>query len=396
MKKKDGSKWFYYVFVILLYFLVFQNALQPYIKVLKYFDEILAILTLPILIIKMATTKQWKMKKYDLCIVVNLIFILLIGLYANIKYQYQPLSIVLSDVLLFFKFFLVYYLFTMLNCKQILESYSSGIIKHLRFISGILMLFTICNYIFKIYPSNTRFGIMENKLFYSHQTYLTAVCVFLLTLMIYFQNKVNNIYIYMVMFVMFTTLRMKAIGFLVAFLFIAIYVTKFNKKVTFSKLGIIALVCIAVVYQQIEYYFIKIEDSARSVLLNTSIEIAKDYAPIGTGFGTFASYFSGENYSPVYAMYNIQNIYGLVKGKASFISDSFWPMVLGQFGYSGVILYIVCIFLIFRKIQLQYSADTKYEYIAKISALIYLMISSTSEAAFVHPIAIALAVVIGM
>ena len=44
---------------------------------------------------------------------------------------------------------------------------------------------------------------------------------------------------------------------------------------------------------------------SRAVLLRYSVVIAGDYFPLGTGFGSFASFFSGQDYSWVYRHYRI-------------------------------------------------------------------------------------------
>ena len=393
--KKD--KVLYWFFIIVMYIFVFQNLIQQYVNFVGYFDELIAIMIIPLLIIILSMKKKWNIKKIDLVILSCLLGILIIGVYANLRYQYQPINIVLSDILVFYKFFLVYYLFQILNKEKLLQTYSNKISKHIDIIVMGLFFFTIINYIFEFFPSEQkRYGIMVNQLFYTNPTSLVAICVFLLGIKVYFTKKINTITTYMLCIIIFTTLRIKAIGFLVIFAIISIYVCKKQEKITALKIGILAVICILIAHQQIEYYFIGADNSARASLLSTSFKIANDYAPIGTGFATFASHFSGESYSPLYTMYGIQNVYGLTKEKHNFISDSFWPMILGQFGYLGTILYLIVIVLIFRKIQLQYNKENKYEYIAKLATLAYLIISSTSEAAFVNSFAIGFAIVLAI
>ena len=392
--KKD--KVLYWFFIIVMYIFVFQNLIQQYVNFVGYFDELIAIMIIPLIIIILSMKKKWNIKKIDLVILSCLLGILIIGVYANLRYQYQPINIVLSDIIVFYKFFLVYYLFQILNKEKVLQKYSDKIVKHIDFITIGLFLLTIINYIFELFPIGYRYGIMVNQLFYSNPTTLAAISAFLLCTRIYFSKKVNAISTYLLCIMIFTTLRIKAIGFIVVFAIISIYVCKAQKKITALKIGILALICILIAHQQIEYYFIGADNSARASLLSTSFKIANDYAPIGTGFATFASHFSGENYSPLYTMYGIQNVYGLTKEKHNFISDSFWPMILGQFGYLGTILYLIVILLIFRKIQLQYNKENKYEYIAKLATLAYLIISSTSEAAFVNSFAIGFAIILAI
>ena len=386
-----------YGFIILIYVLIFQIIIQRYIPIFSYFDELLAIMTIPIVILNILVKKQTKIKKYDMLIISLLFSIFVIGIYANFKYRYQPISIVFSDFILIYKFFLVYYLGQIINNNKFINHFQDKIAWHLKLIIIIFFILTIANYIFEIFPSmGIRYGIRANELFYGHPTGLAAISIFLLTGLIMFTGKINTKYTYMLVIIILSTVRMKAIAFILAFIAISMYVCKCNKKITFSKIGIIAVICYFIALESINYYFFTSDKSARATLLNTSIEIANDYFPIGAGFATYASHFSATNYSPVYYLYGINNISGLREGKTNFISDSFWPMLLGQFGYIGTILYIICIVIIFRKIQLNFDVQRKYEYISKISILAYLLISSTSEAAFVHPMAIPLSLILGL
>lgn len=394
MKKiKNINSIMYIFFIFTIYILIFQNLLQTYIKPIQYFDEVLSLLFFPAFIL---FAKKDKLKRYDLILIVCLILLLFIGLYSNYKYNYQPITIALSDVILVYKFFLVYYLFSIINSNNLIEKYSNNIVKHLKIITIILFILTIINYIFKIFPYNERYGIMTNRLFYSHPTYLAAVCIFLLCSFILFYKKLNTKYTYILMFIILTTLRMKAIGFLLVFIFLCFFINKTNKKITFSKITIIAIICFMIVYNQIEYYFLETNNSARQVLLVTSFEIANDHFPLGTGFGTYASHFSAQSYSPVYSLYHIQNTYGMSKDNTSFISDSFWPMIIGQFGYIGTICYAISLIIILVKIQKKFKKEEKYKYIAKITAFSYLIISSTSESAFVNPMAIPLSIILAL
>lgn len=386
----------YYSFVTIMYILLFQNIIQKYIGIFRYFDEALAMITFPIILFNILKKKTLKIKKYDFYILVSLIIIGFIGIYSSLKYEYQPIYIALLDMILIYKFFLVYYLGSYINNNGSLHNYKNRIIGHLKLITIIFFIFTIINYIFHIFPSSYRYGIMANTIFYGQPTNLVASCVFIIAAMMTFGKNIDYKYIGILLFVIATTLRMKAFVFIIVFLIISIYVNKTNKKITFSKIGIIACICILIAYNQIEYYFFTSDDIARGVLLETSIEIANDHFPFGAGFATFGSYFSAVNYSPIYLKYNIYNIHGLTKDNPAFISDSFWPMLVGQLGYIGASFYLICIILLLIKIQKNYSLENKYEYIAKISVLAYLMISSTSESAFVNPMAISLALILGI
>lgn len=395
-KKKEKKSWIYYFFVICIYGFVFQNFIQKYIPIFKYFDEIISILAIPVIGITIKNKDKRMLTKDNLIILISLVLIFVIGIISNIIYKYQSINVIFADIIVVFKFFLVYYLSKVIFKQEELDKYSKFFLKHIKMIIVFMFLFTLANYIFNIYDEEIRYGIKVNALFYQHCTYLASASVFLLISIILLDKKINSKYVWMILFVIATTLRAKALGFIVIFLILALYLTKKDKKISIFKLGILGIIGIFIAFNQIKYYFFEIDDSARSMLLKTSIEIANDYFPIGTGFATYGSHFSINPYSEVYEKYEIQNIYGLKEGEAKFVSDNFWPMILGQFGYIGFMCYIICILLLFKDIQNNYSIENKYLYIAKINCLVYLLIASTSESAFVNPIAIPLSLILGI
>jgi hypothetical protein len=69
-------------------------------------------------------------------------------------------------------------------------------------------------------------------------------------------------------------------------------------------------------------------------------------------------------------------------------------MLIGQTGYFGTLCYLIALFLLIYFIIKKLNG-TKYLY-AAIFPLIYLLISSMGESAFVNPIAVPLALCIGM
>ena len=387
------------IYIIFWYILIFQSIIQKYIRVFQYFDEILALLFFPVVIYKIIKNRgKIIISRQNIIMWSCLCLIIFIGLFSNFKYGYQTTKYVLSDLLVFIKFFLVYFLFEMLKIKDI-WNYKNVFIRNIEFITIIFFVLTIVNYKFEIFPTvGYSYGLRANQLFFDHPSNLAAVCVALMASYIVLKriNKVSYVFLTLIGFVMLSTLRMKAIVFVIVTFIIILYIQKFNKKLNTKVLLIIGVLCCIVGYNKFYEVFIENDSFARSALMTTSFKIANDYFPIGTGFGTYGSYFSGENYSPVYRMYGIDKVWGLSEEGTFFISDSFWPMILGQFGYLGLILYLICIILIYSKIQKNYTKVRSYIYIAKIISLIYLLISSTSESAFVNFIAMPLAVILAL
>jgi hypothetical protein len=88
--------------------------------------------------------------------------------------------------------------------------------------------------------------------------------------------------------------------------------------------------------------------NARLALHYTSVLIARDHFPLGAGLASFGSYASRLYYSPTYVAYGLSNIWGLSPQFSGFITDTFWPMVLGEGGVLTLACYGTFLFLLLR------------------------------------------------
>lgn len=75
----------------------------------------------------------------------------------------------------------------------------------------------------------------------------------------------------------------------------------------------------------------------RNALYVGSVAIARDYLPLGAGIGRFGSQMSRESYSPLYAVYGLEQVYGMSEEEPIAVTDTFWPMVLGETGVIGLL-----------------------------------------------------------
>jgi hypothetical protein len=94
---------------------------------------------------------------------------------------------------------------------------------------------------------------------------------------------------------------------------------------------------------------------ARNVLYEVGFLLAKDFFPFGSGLGTFGGHISSLYYSPIYEIYGISHVYGLQEG-GNFISDTFWPYIMGQFGFVGLAVYCWIFFLLLKQLYLTFSS----------------------------------------
>jgi hypothetical protein len=110
-----------------------------------------------------------------------------------------------------------------------------------------------------------------------------------------------------------------------------------------------ALVAIA----QVTYadYLADPTSAARSLMYFDSVRIAVEHAPFGVGFARYGSYFAGVDYSPEYRARGYEAVWGLgpeTAGEESFLTDTFWPAILGEAGFLGLIGYGVGLVLLAR------------------------------------------------
>ena len=388
-----NKKILFIFFIVSLNILIFQNAIQGYIPIFKYYDEFLAVLFFPTFVL----SNKIRANKKNSTILVSMLILFIVGIYSNLAYKYQPINVALEDSLIVFKFFLTYLYASVIWTGVLDDEHNRNImLKNVKIIINIFMILTIINYIFTIWPYEYRFGIMANKLFYLHPTHFAAACVVLLAIYLICSNKSVSYYSICIMILLISTFRFKALGAVLFVLLISLYVKKVKKPISIRLIAILGIIIMISFWKPINRYYFELSDGARNLMTTTSFKIAKEYFPIGTGFATFGSYFSGINYSPLYDIYGISHIYGISRYNISYISDTFWPMIIGQFGYLGLIIYSLMIYRVFRNIQEEFEIDKLNIYLSKIICLNYLIITSISESSFVNPIAIPFAIIIAL
>lgn len=132
-----------------------------------------------------------------------------------------------------------------------------------------------------------------------------------------------------------------------------------------------------------------VEDTPRDVLYLRSIEIASDFFPFGAGLGRYGSYISKVYYSPIYEQYGISHIVGLSEDVSSFIADTFWPMVAGETGWFGAVLYftILVVFLVSVAGFIKRTTDSLVRafHLGTLMILVESMIESIAQPIYVAP-----------
>ena len=367
--------------VVILLFL-FSTVVEDYIHIFSYYDEVIAIVGLVALFFSRRYDKD------EQKILLAGMMLVVFSLLSNLIFKYQKIGVAILDAFLNVKFWLALF-FGMGSSKYFRIERHRKLVSTL--VKKIVILFVILfalDNLFGIFTPIMREGLRSTHLFYWQPTYLVAYCVWMIMILISLDNRKRTLkYLFLLLLLMCTTYRSKAIA--AVALFVAIYYLAFirKKRVTTKTFLIFLPAVILIGWEQIYWYFfspIRL-DSARNVLTIVAFKIAREKFPFGSGFGTFASRLSGIYYSPLYDLYGISSVNGLNRADYGYISDSFWPMIIGQCGFIGLTLFIIMLSILYKKICSLRSYNKDY-YIACLTGFSYLLIASMAESSFVHPI----------
>ena len=373
-----------YFFIISFHLFLLQNIINKYINQFKLFDEayFIIICIMFFIIIMLRPKRIGYISKQERKIIKWIPIFFIVGIFANVKYRYQLQNIaIIKDMLAISKFIICYLFILIIGARIDKEILLKKIAKQSRVYILIIFAFGIVNLVFDIGMGHgNRYGIRAYKFLYDHPTYLVCSIVVLISVLIAEGTKNNNKYIMMSLIILLLTCRSKAIVYVFIYFFMS-YILKHKVKIKLSHILCIAVIGLILTYSKIMEYVSYGYKAARPALYLTGFTIFKENFPFGSGFGTFASYLSGKYYSDVYYHYNLYTVLGMTKDNYSYIGDTFWPYIYGQFGCIGLIIFLYILFSLVLSAYRRYSYSLN-KFKSMILLLIYVLIASTSEAIF--------------
>ena len=389
--RPSGFSWLY---VPVFYLLVFQNPLTVYIwQGFSYVDELFALLGSAAFFCQYSRRPAKRIRRNTGMLLLCILGFLLCGIAGNMRFDYQPFTLVLKDIYAHLKFFL-----SVLSGICLLRSIRPSrdmILRHCRICILFLSALLAADLLFDVFPQGgVRYGFGVRCLIFGHATYLAGTCVFLLSLILLCYEKRELPYLVLGSVLLISTFRGKALAGAAVCALVFWRVILQKKRPGLRHFLLAAAAGIVIAWRQIRYYYIDLAGrSARSQLFLTSLQILRDCFPFGTGFGTYGSDVAGSSYSPVYVRYGFLQNSELQPGSA-FFSDTFWPMILGQTGFGGTVFYTAALGLLFAK-ALRIRRIHRNAYAAVLFLLAYLLISSTSEPTFCNTVSIPPAMILG-
>lgn len=347
----NGGNMFFFV---LLYLIIFLNMFVEFVHIFTYTDEILAIILLLIGVFKLIYFEKNGIKvltNIEIWVIFLILIFVILGVFSTFGSDvtnsvFLQLYTLFSDLKILFIYFGAR--ITTFNLKLSNEKISSFILNSCYLYTSICILLLIFNQIFHFLKNyGFRFGINTVAYGFGHPAQFSTALIVITTLYLYFnlmkKIKIKYLYLLLNLLLIFSAGRVTSIVFYLCLILILL----FSKNRKASILGFFFSVLLAFWFSKdrIMHQFFD-EEEARGVLLRTSIKIAQDYFPYGSGLGTFGSQASRQNYSSIYFRYNISDVWGLSPENSAFITDSYWAKIIGEYGFFGCIVIILIMILL--------------------------------------------------
>lgn len=384
----------------LFLYLIFQPSLSDLINssvigtIIKYSDEAIGVLMVMAVLFS-AMKSEITLIKFERYMLIFMLIFEIIGIVSGFKYKYQNISYMLIDAYTCSKFFIYYLCARLLTQGKLTQKYFFSVNTICKIIAVVFCILAIHDAFLVPWFEVHDFRFFANSvcLFFGHPESLARACITVIFLLAYNYKyyKHNIYYIAMLTVVMILTFRTKAIVAVFVLFVFYIYFVKFNFR-SLIPVGIASVAGAGYFgYDSFTGYYLEANFSPRQLMTQDSVILANKFFPYGTGFGSYASSMAAQHYSKLYLKLGYDRIKGsgLQEGKyGSFLSDTFWPIVIAQTGWIGLISFCLAILSMIIYILNARKTDVYYFWVA-ISIIIYDLISSFAAPAFFYPSAIA-------
>lgn len=239
---------------------------------------------------------------------------------------------------------------------------------------------------------NERYGIKSYNFVFPMSFQFLAVALVAIAVLSSSKNNRSNRLPYAAICVgLILATKSSPLLFSVMFLFLLIYFKR-RDQLKMRTVVFMAIIVLFLGTFQIQTYLMN-ANAPRYLFFYYGGKTANSYFPLGSGFATFGSDQAARNYSRLYYQYGFNGLFGMNTEDGSFLSDTFWPMAIGQFGWIGCILYILIyirIFLSFGRMALN-SEQKAFLYAGYLQYLIHAVGSAilSSSAGIIGAIALA-------
>lgn len=321
----------------------------------SYFDEILCLFAFAYILL---LGIQNKLTKKDGINILLMICVIGIGILSNIFSGLSaPAFSIVIDIIAETKVLWIFFAMKYYIHSEAKESLA-------RMLTPIAKIFIVLAFFFSILSQfvnigmtgSERYGIQGfNFIFPMSFQFLAVSLIMFAVLSLNNSVKYKNFYYIMGCISLMLSIKSSPLLFGIMFLFFLYY---FKRK-NIIKMRTLVLLAIAIVLIgsfQIQNYLMN-ENAPRYLFFYYGSRTANDYFPLGSGFATFGSDQAARQYSSLYYLYGFNRLFGMNPEDGSFLSDTFWAMALGQFGWIGFFLYCLIYLRIFISFKAQYNSS---------------------------------------
>lgn len=385
-------------FFVAILILLFESSLQQVFPVFGYFDELSTLLFGCAALVKLSVATAKTQENVWLRRVVGcLIALAALGFLGTAFSDYNPPFIAVAiDVLTCFKFFIAF------GAAMVLLSDSSNLLNALARLARVLVIALFACACVSLFVDigmggEIRYGIPSFKFLFFHPGVVVWFTV-ALTALLLTDSKRNKVFIFLALAVVCLTLRSKGICWAVVML---ILVTSTGKD-GHIKAWHVLVASLAVLYLSYDniqlYYNNENIETARAALQRVSFDVASDYFPWGSGYASFGSAITAdqEYYSPLYFKYGLSTVWGIIPSHPQYISDTFWPTVISQFGWIGLILFLMTLACFFGFVRSELEKKPPMLWVSSLGLLAYLLLGSIAESSFFNPSAVYFALILAV
>lgn len=387
--------------VFLFIFLLFANYLQMMVGEVKYYDEAITLIGLFLIIYY---RNEWKELERDYRKMMLCLFpVLAIGIISTIRYHIQPqFAGIWRDFLAVSKFPICYYAYSLYARHVNLQKIMKKIIPIVKAFTLICFGFGITIFVARspfngILYHGERYGFPIFDMGFSHNTFLIAVLLMNIAVLIADGSKKNALYVLLGVACVLFTMRSKPMLVLV-FLATVLFVRRrfsfrFTKKNIVAYTFFILILTYLAAANQIDRYVGYGESAARGACYFYGAIIANNLFPLGAGFCTFSSSLSGVYYSPLYYEFKLENIEGLMPDNFTYAADTFWPNIFSQYGWIGFFFYIMMLYFMVKTIHKRF-LPLSDQWIAGMLIIVYSISAAFAEAIFTNATAVDFALIL--
>lgn len=320
------------------------------IRLFRYVDEIIGLWAIIFITYKCCNNNPRDFDSMTMATIGFLSMMMFIGVLSNLLYHYQnSWKSVIYDAFTFIKPFITFEAIYLL-CSKVHtgESLKKFILIFSKIATVIIFGCLIISSVFNIpevafYDSWATFKSIKTFVFMTQYPGQLAVLISSLVMILLAEYKKCHLkYILANIISIFCT--QSGVGFISIFLLIIFGVTKKNKKLRWYHIFALTVGGIIVGYNEI-YYYLLTSTAARSVLLKYGFVVAQRFFPLGAGFANYGSAVAASDYSRLYYEYNFGAYWGMGNGsEVDFLHDSYYPIIIGEFGFIGLITYVVYLY----------------------------------------------------